>query len=217
MTDWLNAYDKDADTKRTELNLPHWFQAHTATFLTLRLADSMPANVLERWKREQLDFLARAGIVGVTVEEGEAKLQEPWRTTFMNYRWRRFQIYLQHSYGKCELQLPSVAAVIRDVLLDGHEQSYFIDRFVVMPNHIHLLAAFGTSVDMLDVCKAWMRDSAKRISSIVEIDSNFWQEEPFDHCIRSGEQLEQIRRYIANNPSKARIARSRYLYWEHGK
>ena len=38
----FHALDRDADIEFSEGNLPHWFQADAAIFLTFRTADSLP-------------------------------------------------------------------------------------------------------------------------------------------------------------------------------
>jgi type I restriction enzyme R subunit len=40
----------------------------------------------------------------------------------------------------------------------------------------------------------------------------FWQQEPFDHLVRSLEQYEYLRQYIADNAQKARLKTGEYLY-----
>lgn len=53
------AFDPDADVDISARNLPHWFQPGVATFITLRTIDSMPADVLDLWDRQQRDWLLR--------------------------------------------------------------------------------------------------------------------------------------------------------------
>jgi putative transposase len=44
----------------------------------------------------------------------------------------------------------------------------------------------------------------------------FWQSEPFDHLVRSGEQFAYLQRYIARNGKEANLPTSNYLYWNRG-
>src|SRR5690349_19917420 len=48
----FNALDRDAEIDVTHRNLPHWFQADAAIFVTFRTADSLPREVLLWMKRE---------------------------------------------------------------------------------------------------------------------------------------------------------------------
>ena len=38
-------------------NLPHWFQVGAATFITFRLRDSLPKEVIHRWYRELIEWI----------------------------------------------------------------------------------------------------------------------------------------------------------------
>jgi len=40
----------------------------------------------------------------------------------------------------------------------------------------------------------------------------FWHEESFDHLVRTPEQFEYLRRYIADNPNEAMLRAGEYLY-----
>ncbi len=39
----------------------------------------------------------------------------------------------------------------------------------------------------------------------------FWQQDGFDHLVRSVEQFDYLRRYIADNPRKARLRAGEYV------
>jgi type I restriction enzyme R subunit len=39
-----------------------------------------------------------------------------------------------------------------------------------------------------------------------------WQQEPFDHLVRSIEQYEYLRDYIQKNPAKAKLKAGEYVY-----
>ena len=43
-----NVFDKEAETHVSTRNLPHWDQTGAVTFVTLRLADSMPHSVVQK-------------------------------------------------------------------------------------------------------------------------------------------------------------------------
>jgi putative transposase len=72
--------------------------------------------------------------------------------------------------------------------------------FVVMPNHVHLIVGLLGETDIEAQCSSWKRFAATRINRELGTSGRFWQEESFDHLIRSAEQFESIQRYIADNP-----------------
>ncbi len=83
--------------------------------------------------------------------------------------------------------------------------------FVVMPNHVHLLASFASEDSMVEQCDSWLNYSAFRINKSLGRKGKFWQQEPFDHLVRSVEQYEYLRKYIENNGKKARLNEDEFL------
>ena len=84
--------------------------------------------------------------------------------------------------------------------------------FVVMPNHVHLLASFPTEDAMKSQCDSWLHFTAFQINKRLGRKGKFWQQEPFDHLVRSVEQYEYLRRYIVENPIKAKLSPGEYYY-----
>ena len=41
----------------------------------------------------------------------------------------------------------------------------------------------------------------------------FWQQDGFDHLVRSEEQFRYLRKYIAANPEKARLRPGEFVYY----
>jgi len=84
--------------------------------------------------------------------------------------------------------------------------------FVIMPTHVHLLAAFPTAEAMKAQCDSWLHYTANQINKAIGEKGKFWQQEPFDHLVRSLAQYEYLRHYIADNPRKANLKTGEYLY-----
>ncbi len=82
--------------------------------------------------------------------------------------------------------------------------------FVVMPNHVHLLAAFREEGMITTQGAAWRRFFAREINAIVGRSDHFWQEDQFDHLVRSEASFDRIRRYIIDNPAKAKLRCGEY-------
>ena len=59
---------------------------------------------------------------------------------------------------------------------------------------------------------SWLKFSATKINRAIGRNGKFWQGDPFDHLVRSPEQYEYLRTYIAENPQKARLVEGEYLY-----
>ncbi|MCA9161156.1 MAG: hypothetical protein KDA72_22650, partial [Planctomycetales bacterium] len=65
----FGVFDKAADVDIDRRFLPHWFQPGVATFITFRTADSMPREVVEKWRAELRAWLGRRGAVLRTDEK----------------------------------------------------------------------------------------------------------------------------------------------------
>ena len=91
-----------------------------------------------------------------------------------------------------------------------------LDAYVVMPNHVHVLAAFPTNDALCRQVAAWKRFQAGQINRALGDSGSFWQREDFDHLVRSYEQFESLRRYIAENPNRARLRPGEFIHWSSG-
>jgi len=92
------------------------------------------------------------------------------------------------------LAKPEIAEKIRESL--AHRQSlrqWWIVYALVMPDHFHALFAFGRGCEMNKVVTDWKRFHTNH--SKIE-----WQENFFDHRIRSDESLDEKIEYIRHNP-----------------
>jgi len=64
-----NVFDQDAEIELSTRNLPHWDQVGALTFVTLRLADSMPRKVVKQWQNEIDLWMVEHGLGGRSVED----------------------------------------------------------------------------------------------------------------------------------------------------
>jgi putative transposase len=82
-----------------------------------------------------------------------------------------------------------------------------------MPNHVHVLAAFADDDALLATSASWKRFTALELNRQLSRRGMFWQVEQFDHLVRSLEQFEYLRKYIAENPKKARLKPGSYRWY----
>jgi putative transposase len=82
-----------------------------------------------------------------------------------------------------------------------------------MPNHVHLLAAFSDEEAMLAQCESWKHYTAGKINRALNRKGRFWQQDGFDHLVRSLEQFEYLQQYIADNPRRAHLTPTEYLLY----
>jgi type I restriction enzyme R subunit len=125
---------------------------------------------------------------------------------------RQFMEYLDRGYGACVLRDARLAAIVAECLRRFDGDRYHLGDFVVMPNHVHLLACLLGATQIERQCWSWKKFAAGKINQAIGGRGRFWQEESFDHLVRSAEQFECLQRYIADNPVKAGLSQGEYLY-----
>jgi REP element-mobilizing transposase RayT len=79
---------------------------------------------------------------------------------------------------------------------------------VVMPDHVHLLLTplrdeKGWPFPLVDILQCLKSATAHRINRMSGISGPVWEEESFDHVLRSEESLKSKCEYIRQNPVKA--------------
>ncbi|WP_182866745.1 transposase [Stieleria mannarensis] len=210
-------FDREQEFAIDEHARPHWMQAGAITFITMRLADSIPREVILRWDRERLEFLRNNGVRSAEWRQGREELSDVARKRFDKHFRRLREDELDTCLGDCVLRDPRAAKVVHEALLCFDDDRYLMGDFVIMPNHIHLLAAFRDDTAMRKQCWSWMRFTARKINGLNGSSGSLWQEEPFDHLVRSNEQLNYLRRYIAENPVKAGLAPGDFVYRQSGR
>lgn len=204
-------FDPSAELNIHEHFRPHWSQAGAVVFITFRTADSIPRAVLKRWEQEKQVWLQRRGFCGHWSEllPGlSPKDQSEFHREFNRCR----EAYLDSCQGRCVLKKPELAQIVADSLLHFDGQRYRMGDFVVMPNHVHLLAAFATAETLKEQCDSWLHYTAVQVNRKIGEKGKFWQQEPFDHLVRSLEQYEYLRQYIADNPEKSHLQPGEFLY-----
>lgn len=201
----LSFFDPNETVSVLERRLPHWSQAGVVVFITFRTHDSMPRDVLDRFHADRRLWLHSQGInpdqANWKIEL--AKLPRPMQRKYYQTFSTRWNDELDASHGQCVLRSKELSDIVADSLLHFDGDRYELTDFVVMPNHVHLLAAFPDDDTMLKQCESWKHYTATQINRRLGRRGRFWQQDGFDHLLRSLEQFEHLQRYIANNPKKA--------------
>jgi putative transposase len=106
--------------------------------------------------------------------------------------------------GAFYLRQPDIADMIVEAIHynAGKLEHYRLHAFVVMPNHVHLLAT--PSVALPKLAKSLKGITAKRANAMLSLTGQpFWQAESYDHLVRHEPEFASIRRYIEENPVRA--------------
>jgi putative transposase len=212
-------FDPKADVRITGGNLPHWYQPSVTYFITLRTADSIPADVGVLWHRRRDDWLRRHGIDPNLNGSRNAlhALPDREQREFHNTFSQEFLRYLDLGCGECVLKRPELAGSVSKSLLHFDGVRYHMGDFVVMPNHIHMLVCLLESTDLEEQCYSWKKFTATEMNHALGRQGEFWQYESFDHLVQSPAQFDRFQCYIADNPSHANLREGEYLYYKRPK
>ncbi|HXM34693.1 MAG TPA: transposase [Pyrinomonadaceae bacterium] len=164
--------------------LPHFDRSELLQFITCHLAGSLPKRVLQRWKAE----LPNQDLV-----EEQILLQ------------RRIEKYLDQGYGAAYLKQPSLAWMVQNSLLHFDGERYRLSAWVVMPNHVHLLATALPGHSLSELMHSIKSYTAHEANKLLRRTGQFWIEDYFDRYIRDVEHFSNTIRYIENNPVKAKL------------
>ena len=172
-------------------NLPHWDQGSAWYFITFRLADALPASVIDKIKQERDHWKQTHDINNLTREE----LAEYYRL-FSD----RYETLLNAGSGACVLRDPTIAKIVNDALHHFAGQRYELDEYVIMPNHVHVLVKPLNGHRLSDITHSWKSFTANLINKQLGKTGQLWQHESYDHIVRHDQAMDAIRRYIRNNP-----------------
>src|SRR5215211_6550199 len=182
-------------------HLPHWEQSGATYFVTFRLADSLPADVLAQWRDERANWL---------------KLHpQPWNWKTARDYMRKFEEEREHwldqGHGSCLLREPQAAAILAESLDYFDRQRYLIDSYVVMPNHVHVLFKPLGEHSPEDILHSWKSFTANALNRKINHQGALWMHESFDTIVRDTEHLRLCREYIAKNPKKAQLPKGAFI------
>ncbi len=200
----MKFFDSRKDIEKTVHKLPHWKQGEVPVFVTFRLADSLPQEVLKRWFSEREAFLVAN--------------PPPWdevvEACYHGWFSDALEEHLDAAHGSCALRQSRVAQIVADRLHHFDGVRYHLRSYVIMPNHAHVLFTLSEGETLPDTLKGWKGVSSRMIHKEGLSDLNpFWQPDYFDRLIRSPEHFETVRAYIRENPVKAGM-KSGFIHWE---
>ena len=101
-------------------------------------------------------------------------------------------------------------AVLRHCLLDDGKR-FQLHVVVVMPDHVHLVLTplrdeKGWPYALPSILKRLKGTSARSVNKLMGSCGPVWQEESFDHVLRSQESLEEKLEYVRQNPVRRGLA-----------
>ena len=181
--------------------LPHVKREGASYFVTFRLDDSLPQEVLLKFQAERAQRLrllaSRTPDANPTAETQE--------TIERDYR-RQVERYLDQGVGSCWLRRPDIAELVANALRHFDGQRYLLSSWVVMPNHVHAVLWPMPNHLLGGILKNWKGYTSHEANQrLNRTGQALWQPESFDRWIRTDDEKAQICRYVVNNPVTARL------------
>ena len=169
--------------------LPHCDFAGNLQAVTFRLADSLPAKVIAKWRQELASELVTED--AVVRRSADACL------------YRRMVAYEDAGHGSCVLGNPACAEVVQQSLIQGHGACYRLIDWCVMPNHVHVLFQEQVSHPLAKNVQRWKGASSVQINRLTGRSGRLWMPDYHDRLIRDEDHFWNTRSYIRRNPVKA--------------
>ena len=199
---YFTPFDPKRPASIKQRRLPHWTQEGCTYFVTFRLADSLPAPVIERWHKEKETYLSKLPRP-VTKQKLEAA-----NALFT----AKLEAHLDAGHGACPLKEPAITELVESTLRHFDGQRYVLGSFVIMPNHVHAVVRPLMEHKLPAILAGWKSFTAHEVNKRWQRGGSFWQDESFDHIVRDGQQLAKFARYIEQNPGKAKLAKTDFRY-----
>ena len=146
--------------KRHGARLPHWTQIGATYAVTFRLADSLPAAVVESWRREREGIEQRA-------RDQNRELTLPERRELQDLYAQKVDSILNNGRGACYLKDERVAGAVQDALRHFHGDHYELIAWAVMPNHVHVVVRPLGDHQLPDILHSWKSFTAKQANDIL--------------------------------------------------
>jgi putative transposase len=201
-------------------HLPHWQPRDAVYFVTFRLKNSLPIEVIKSLKEEREHTKALLEGFPKTEREGRNYLEE--RRYF-----GKWVSYLDKAeFGPHWLSQPEIASIIKEALHHRDGKVFDLHAFCIMSNHVHVVfepiskADCQSALGLPRIMQSLKRHTARQANILLSREGAFWQDESYDHVIRDNDEYLRIIRYILENPVKAGLASNwedwRWSYCKNG-
>jgi REP element-mobilizing transposase RayT len=175
--------------------LPHREREHPTYFVTFRLADSLPRDLVIQLRRQRES--AKKVTTAVEAVAGRAAARE------LRSLLRTAESCLDSGLGECHMRDSRIAKIVADALQHFQGTRYQLLGWCVMPNHVHVVFAPLGENKLDRILHSWKSFSALMANRLLQRRGNFWQREYFDHLVRSEGSLLKILHYVKENPTRA--------------
>ena len=200
--------------------MPHFQPIGGLFFVTFRLANSLPKEILHAYFKERTQRLSKIN-----------PANKPFFYNEQKRLFAKFDNYLDRCMtAENWLNIPEIAGKVASAIRHFDGQRYELICYTVMPNHVHLVMDLELQVDsdlwtenvptneenyhqLYQILKSIKNYSARQCNELLDRSGTFWQKESYDHLVRDDRELANIIAYTLNNPVKAGLT----THWQEWK
>lgn len=183
--------------------LPHWYPENATYFVTIRLAGSLPQEVIAYLitrRSNALNALKTAVSpeeYGVKQDDVDKRFFDQWDTALASTK-----------SSVCWLSKPEIAKVVADALLYRDTKIFHLWAYCIMSNHAHIVFTpkpqqDGGAFSFSKIMHSYKRFTARECNKLLNRTGPFWQHESYDRVVRNQGELARVIHYVINNPVKA--------------
>jgi REP element-mobilizing transposase RayT len=168
-------------------NLPHLYKEGCTYFATFSLIDTVPKHLQRKRLFEANDD---AELIAAALDH-------------------------ETMAGSCLLKDPKLALIVENALLHFQDERYALSAWCVMPNHVHVVVTPFSGFTLPQILHSWKSFSAHEINKALGREGKVWEEEAFDHLVRTELAFEKFVGYTEDNPVVAGLC-ERSEDWSFG-
>ena len=194
-------------------HLPHWQPQGAAFFVTFRLKNSLPYDVIESLREER----ERAKVALRKLPESERAEQNQLDEQRYFELWEEYLDKAES--GPRWLSQPEVAEIVKEALHYRDGKVFDLHAFSIMSNHAHVMfeplrkSDWQSDLPLYKIMQSLKRRTARQANKMLGREGTFWQDESYDHVIRDNEEYIRTLNYVLNNPVKAGLV-SQWDEWQ---
>jgi putative transposase len=179
--------------------LPHFHQDGATYFVTTRLNDSLPKEVILKLASENENVISQIRLSDKPEFEKSILIDEQQRRHFGKFD-KQLDV---HQKGNHWLKQPDIVKVVMDAIHYRNGKQYELICYTIMSNHIHIVfTILNENVNLYTVLQRLKQFTATEANKLLNRKGEFWQEESYDRIVRDAKELSRIIQYVLNNPVK---------------
>ncbi len=189
-------------------HLPHWQPQGAVFFITFRLKNSLPYEVITSLREER----ERAKSALENIPESKRAKQNYLDEHRYFGKW---DAYLDKAEsGPRWLSQPEIAEIVKEALCYRDGKVFDLHAYCIMSNHVHVvfepLSTSERRSDLPKIMQSLKSHTAREANILLNRQGAFWQAESYDHVIRDNGEYTRILNYVLENPVKAGLV----LQWD---